>query len=68
MNKQNTKAVIIDFIKTNRTELVAFLKQNKITSLERFVQAGKAYKLDNIIRICSDNPFLETKYTVLPSA
>ena len=48
VRKQNTKAVIIDFIKTNRTELVAFLKQNKITSLERFVQAKELF--DNRIK------------------
>jgi spore coat polysaccharide biosynthesis protein SpsF len=41
---------------------IMFFAGSEDNVLERFVQAGKAYKLDNIIRICSDNPFLETKY------
>ena len=41
---------------------VKFFAGSEDNVLERFIQAAQAYDLDAIVRVCSDNPFLELKY------
>jgi spore coat polysaccharide biosynthesis protein SpsF (cytidylyltransferase family) len=58
---------------TSKTDdrLVDLLQRQKVTVfrgsednvLERFIEAGRLYKFDNIIRICADNPFLDINGT-----
>lgn len=64
---ENAKVIIATSINSNNDELEEFLKakgeivyrgsENDV--LDRFIQAAEANNVDGIIRICSDNPFLD---------
>lgn len=63
----NTKLVVATSVNPNNDELVAFLKERRIDVfrgseddvLSRFIGAAEKYDIDGIVRICSDNPFLD---------
>ncbi|MDB9812354.1 DUF4910 domain-containing protein [Candidatus Pelagibacter sp.] len=42
-----------------QNESVTFFSGNENNVLERFYKAAKKYKLDAIVRICADNPFID---------
>ena len=35
---------------------------NETDVLQRFIDAAEAYQIERIIRVCADNPFLDTRY------
>ena len=41
-------------------EKISFFSGSEKNVLERFYQAAKKYKLDAIIRVCADNPFVDS--------
>ncbi|MBQ4913415.1 hypothetical protein J8L85_03135 [Maribacter sp. MMG018] len=41
---------------------IEFFVGSESNVLERFYMAGQAHNLDAIVRVCSDNPFLEIEY------
>ena len=61
------KLIVATSVNPNNDELVDFLETKGITVyrgeendvLDRFVRAAEANDIDSIIRICSDNPFLD---------
>lgn len=63
----NTKLVVATSVNPNNDELESFLKERDIAVyrgseddvLGRFIGAAKQYDIDGIVRICSDNPFLD---------
>ena len=42
-------------------EKISFFNGSEKNVLERFYQAAKQYKLDAIIRVCADNPFVDSE-------
>lgn len=64
---ENTKIIVATSINSNNDELEAFLNERGILVyrgseddvLSRFIGAAEANGIDGIIRICSDNPFLD---------
>ena len=64
---QDVKIIVATSVNPNNDELVAFLKMRGITVyrgseddvLSRFIGAAEANGVDGIVRICSDNPFLD---------
>jgi len=42
-----------------RNKKLFVFRGDKKNVLSRFVEAGEKYQLDNIIRVCADNPFLD---------
>ena len=42
-----------------RNKKLIVFRGNEENVLSRFVEAGEKYQLDNIIRVCADNPFLD---------
>lgn len=63
----DAKIIVATSVNPNNDELVAFLKERNIIVfrgseddvLSRFIGAAEANKVDGIVRICSDNPFLD---------
>lgn len=61
------KIIVATSVNPNNDELEAFLKERNITVfrgseddvLSRFIGAAEANCIDGIVRICSDNPFLD---------
>lgn len=61
------KIIVATSVNPNNDELEAFLKERGITVfrgseddvLSRFIGAAEANGIDGIVRICSDNPFLD---------
>ena len=61
------KIIVATSVNPNNDELESFLKERGITVfrgseddvLSRFIGAAKDNKVDGIVRICSDNPFLD---------
>lgn len=59
--------IVATSVNSNNDELEAFLKEREIKVfrgaendvLSRFIGAAEAYNIGGIIRICSDNPFLD---------
>lgn len=41
---------------------IEFFRGSEDDVLERSMQAAQAFGIDNIIRVCSDNPFLQTQF------
>ncbi len=64
---EGTKLVVATSVNPNNDELESFLKEKGITVfrgeendvLDRFIRAAEANNIDGIVRICSDNPFLD---------
>ncbi len=56
-NREND--VLESFLK-NRGELVYRGAEKDV--LDRFIKAASTYKIDGIIRVCSDNPFMDWHY------
>lgn len=62
-----TKIIVATSVNPNNDELELFLKERNITVfrgseddvLNRFIGAAEANDIDGIVRICSDNPFLD---------
>ena len=63
----NVSVVVATTVNPNNDELVSFLQERNIVVyrgeeddvLNRFIGAAEANDIDGIIRICSDNPFLD---------
>lgn len=63
----DAKIIVATSVNPNNDELEAFLKERNIIVfrgseddvLSRFIGAAEANKVDGIVRICSDNPFLD---------
>lgn len=63
----DAKVIVATSINPNNDELVEFLEERNIPVfrgsendvLGRFIGAAEANKVDKIVRICSDNPFLD---------
>lgn len=63
----DAKVIIATSVNENNDELELFLKEKGETVyrgsendvLERFIKAAEANEVDGIIRICSDNPFMD---------
>ena len=61
------KIIVATSVNSNNDELEAFLKERNITVfrgseddvLSRFIGAAEANNIDGVVRICSDNPFLD---------
>lgn len=51
----------LELKKICKQESIKFFKGNEINVLGRFYHAAKKYKLDAIIRVCADNPFVDSK-------
>lgn len=66
-NIEGVKIIVATSINQNNDELEAFLLEKKEIVyrgsendvLERFIQAAEANHVDGIVRICSDNPFMD---------
>jgi len=64
---EGAKVIVATSINPNNDELESFLKERGITVfrgseddvLSRFIGAAEENKVDGIVRICSDNPFLD---------
>ena len=64
---ENANIIVATSINPNNDELVAFLKERNISVfrgsendvLNRFIGAAEENNVDGIVRICSDNPFLD---------
>ncbi len=64
---EGAKLVVATSVNPNNDELVCFLEAKGITVfrgeendvLNRFIRAAEAYNIGGIVRICSDNPFLD---------
>ncbi len=64
---EDTKLVVATSVNPNNDELVSFLEERGITVfrgdendvLDRFIKAAEANDIDGVVRICSDNPFLD---------
>ena len=64
---KGTKIIVATSVNSNNDELVAFLQERGIAVyrgsendvLSRFIGAAEEYGVDGIVRICSDNPFLD---------
>ena len=64
---EGTKIIVATSVNSNNDELVAFLQERGIAVyrgsendvLSRFISAAEEYGVDGIVRICSDNPFLD---------
>lgn len=41
---------------------IGVYRGNENNVLERFIKAAEQFNIDNIIRVCADNPFLQTSY------
>ena len=65
---ENIKVIVATSVNSNNDALEVFLKEkgflvfrgDEDDVLERFIGAADAYGLDGIVRICSDNPFLDS--------
>jgi len=63
----NTKLIVATSVNPNNDELESFLKERNISVyrgseddvLNRFIGAAETNGIDGIVRICSDNPFLD---------
>lgn len=63
----DAKIIVATSVNPNNDKLEAFLKERVINVyrgseddvLSRFIGAAEAYDVDGIVRICSDNPFLD---------
>ena len=63
----NTKIIIATSLNAENNIIEQFCKEHSVICfrgeendvLKRFVDAANAYGIDHIIRVCSDNPFLE---------
>lgn len=59
--------IVATSLNPNNDELVSFLKERNIPVyrgdendvLSRFIGAAETYNIDGVVRICSDNPFLD---------
>ncbi|MDY6264635.1 MAG: glycosyltransferase family protein [Fibrobacter sp.] len=66
---ENVKVVVATSVSKNNDELELFLQQRgeivfrgaENDVLERFIQAAEKNSIDGIVRICSDNPFMDWK-------
>ena len=66
---ENVKVVVATSVSENNNELELFLQQrgeivfrgSENDVLERFIQAAEKNSIDGIVRICSDNPFMDWK-------
>jgi len=47
---------------TERYKGIEFFRGSENDVLERSMKAAQAFGIDNIIRVCSDNPFLQTQF------
>lgn len=64
---EGAKVIVATSVNPNNDELESFLKERGITVfrgseddvLSRFIGAAEENKVDGIVRICSDNPFLD---------
>ncbi len=64
---KDVKIIVATSINPNNDKLVSFLKERNLIVyrgseddvLERFIGAAEENNVDNIVRICSDNPFLD---------
>lgn len=64
---QNVKVVVATSVNPENDRLVEFLQNrgelvyrgSEDDVLERFILAAESYDIDSIIRICSDNPFMD---------
>lgn len=64
---EGTKIVVATSVNSNNDELVSFLEKKNITVfrgeendvLDRFIHTADTNGIDGIVRICSDNPFLD---------
>lgn len=64
---EGTKLVVATSVNPNNDEMVSFLEEKGITVyrgeendvLDRFIRAAESNEIDGIVRICSDNPFLD---------
>ncbi len=64
---KETKLVVATSVNPDNDELVSFLSEKGVTVfrgsendvLDRFICAAEANGIDRIVRICSDNPFLD---------
>lgn len=64
---KDTKIIVATSVNPNNDELESFLNERGITVFRgseddvlcRFIDAAEANNLDGIVRICSDNPFLD---------
>lgn len=67
LHKVGTKVIVATSINENNDELETFLKNkgeivyrgSEIDVLSRFIEAAEANNIDGIVRICSDNPFMD---------
>ncbi|WP_042372277.1 cytidylyltransferase domain-containing protein [Bacteroides neonati] len=67
LHKVGVKVVVATSVSENNDELEAFLKEkgelvyrgSENDVLDRFIQAAEANDIDGIVRICSDNPFMD---------
>lgn len=50
--------IIVDIVK--RFKSVNIFRGSENNVLQRFIEASEQYSLNKIIRVCSDNPFIET--------
>lgn len=66
---ENVKVVVATSVSENNNELELFLQQrgeivfrgSENDVLERFIQAAEKNSIDGVVRICSDNPFMDWK-------
>jgi len=69
----DTKVIVATSTSPNDTLLADYLSENnqlifrgsENDVLDRFIKTAEAFQLDSIIRICSDNPFLDPKGIVI---
>lgn len=45
-----------------KSKNIDFYRGSENNVLKRFIEAAEMYQLDNLIRICSDNPFISVEY------
>lgn len=63
----NAKVIVATSVNENNDQLEAFLKEkeelvyrgSENDVLDRFIKASEAYGIEGIVRICSDNPFMD---------
>lgn len=63
----DAKIIVATSVNSNNDKLESFLKERNITIyrgsendvLDRFIRAAETNNIDGIVRICSDNPFLD---------
>lgn len=72
LHKVNVKVVVATSVNESNDKLEAYLKEkgelvfrgSENDVLDRFIKAAEEYELDGIVRICSDNPFMDWRGVV----